>query len=448
MSLTKTRKFCGLCGCLIDNDGLSACPNDGAELKIVNDDAMIGRILSQRYKILELIGTGGMGAVYRARHMLLDRDVAVKVLRMAIGDDEPERIRRFNQEGRVISAMHHNNIIGALDFGVDDGNVFLVMEYATGRSLAEDIAKNGRMSWSRALPIFIQICEALAYAHGKDIVHRDIKPSNVMLTTDEHGKETVKLLDFGVAKILNAQNAKYVPVTKTGIVFGSPPYMSPEQCTGHGPDPRSDIYSLGCVMYETLSGRTPITGDNSLEILHKQVIATPPDFSELSPAVKLPAGLEAIIKKALEKDIDARYQSMTEVRDDLTALVDDPKYVPEKRVVSVVPESPSGIMAYKLTFGVLLTLLLLFAVISPRSPLRLNLAMVAANRGITHDADEKAMREALVSLAKKLYKDGEGKEAQELLKHVIDENKTELAPNDPAMRDMRRLEAVLNKKNK
>lgn len=452
MPATKSQRFCALCGTLVDDEGLQRCPNDGAELKGCDGDALIGRTLSQRYRVIEILGTGGMGTVYRAHHLLLDTDVAVKVLRLHVGDDEPERIRRFYQEGRVISALHHQNIIGALDFGVDDGNAFLVMEYVEGRPLSSEIERTGRLSWARAVPLFAQICDALAYAHSKGIVHRDIKPSNVMLTNDERGQETVKVLDFGVAKILNAQPTKYSPVTKTGIVFGSPPYMSPEQCTGHAPDARSDIYSLGCVMYETVSGRVPISGENSLEILHKQVIATPPRFEELKPAVQIPDGLAAIIWKALEKDIDLRYQTMSEIKDDLAALVRDPSFVPQPQPLpepqAVHSTLRSSSAPYSIALALLLCLLAVVALRSPRSPLHANLAAIVASRGLSQINDERAMREAIVSLAKNLYQDGKGKEAEELLKQVIDKNRGILPADDQALRDMQRIEAVLNKKNK
>ena len=315
---------CAYCGYVGKNDE-ALCPNDGTALKVMSQHSLVGSVLSERYKILSLLGTGGMGSVYKAKQLLLDKIVAVKVLHGSVGSDEPERARRFRQEGKVISSLSHPNIVGALDFGVENGQAFLVMDYVDGSILYDVIMKCGHLEASRAVPIFTQICDAMQYAHSKGIIHRDLKPSNVMLVDEGDGKELVKLLDFGVAKLLK-QDESAPALTKTGMVFGSPPYMSPEQCLGQQPDARSDIYSLGCVMYETLTGATPIGGQNSLEILHNQIGIMPVSFADVPRKLHVPASIESVVFKALAKKPEERCQSMAELKQDLLKASADPHF--------------------------------------------------------------------------------------------------------------------------
>ena len=315
---------CAYCG-YVGTEDVRVCPNDGTALKVMSQHSLVGSVLSERYKILSLLGTGGMGSVYKAKQLLLDKIVAVKVLHGSVGADEPDRARRFRQEGKVISSLSHPNIVGALDFGVENGQAFLVMDFVAGTVLYDVIMRRGHIAVSRAVHIFTQICDAMEYAHGKGIIHRDLKPSNVMLTKDETEQEVVKLLDFGVAKMLKHDEGAPT-LTKTGMVFGSPPYMSPEQCLGQPPDARSDIYSLGCIMYETLTGINAIAGQNSLEILHNQISSKPSPFAEIPKQLHIPESIESVVFKSLAKDPHQRYQSMAEMKKDLLKAVADNRF--------------------------------------------------------------------------------------------------------------------------
>ncbi len=465
MSETKTRKFCTVCGDLPEDDS-EVCPKDGTPLKVTDEDSLIGAVLSQRYRIDSLLGMGGMGAVYKATHIALNRIVAIKVLRIHVGDNERERIQRFNQEGRLISALQHPNIIGAMDFGVDNGKIFLVMEYVQGDCLMDVITNDGRLTSMRALDIFVQISEALAYAHSQGVIHRDIKPSNVMLTRDEQGRESVKLLDFGVAKILQPEKTQFqAPLTKTGIVFGSPPYMSPEQCLGQAPDARSDVYSLGCVMYEVLSGSLPIDGENSLEILHKQIIAVPLEFRQLSPAIPLAKGLEAIIFKALDKNVDTRYQSMDELRNDLIRFKQDHHFSPARSNRTDSSSSFNDGQAPMFAIAALTLLaVVIFIFTSPRSasqrvnsavapsPAQTQLKLSVPQTVPTNDneadepttAEEKALSKAVLSLTHMLERNGQGRQAQAKLEQVLRSERQSLPADDPALQDIRNIESGID----
>lgn len=429
-------------------------------------DRLVGTVLSERYQIESLLGSGGMGTVYKAQHLMLHRPVAVKMLQIHLGDDAHERINRFIQEGRVISSFSHPNIITAYDFGVDQGKVFLVMEYVEGASFLDVLTENKRIPWRRAVEIFIQMCDALAYAHAREIIHRDIKPSNVMLTRDDRGRDLVKIVDFGVAKVLNAGPQSHAPKTRTGVVFGSPPYMSPEQCTGHAPDFRSDIYSLGCVMYEALTGRMPINGENSLEILHKQVISIPLEFHELSPAVDVPSGLEKIVFKALEKDVENRYQTMRELKADLTNLIDDAKFVPAVPEVPTVVAQRDHRRQYIAATAAILLAVSVSTITFPKSraehadltihsapvaeviPQPSSLPLVVAPTKCPTLKDEKALSAAVLTLARMLDSSGHGKEAEAQLKELVRREQKFLPADDPALQDIKRIEMSLEKKNR
>ncbi len=307
---TSVTRECLLCG-LVLTDGSVVCPQDGSALKRLKSDPFVGMTLVDRYEILALIGTGGMGNVYRSRHKLMDRIVAIKILH-SDRISSASRFKRFQQEARMASSLSHPNIVAAFDFGITPDEIpFLVMDYIEGTSLEAVLRQKGALSSERCISIFSQACDALAHAHQKGIIHRDIKPSNIMLAQTDTSAEMVKVLDFGIAKTLPQFEHGEASLTMTGEFFGSPQYMSPEQCTGKELDARSDVYSLGCVIYESLTGRPPIVGDNLLDTIFKHSNEAPPAFKSIRPDLSVPEQLEAVVFKALEKNPENRFQSMT-----------------------------------------------------------------------------------------------------------------------------------------
>lgn len=230
-----------------------------------------GSVLLDRYEIVNEVGRGGMGVVYKARHLKMDRIVAIKVLHGHLLEDLSSK-KRFEQEVNATNSLSHSNCIMTYDCDFSpSGQPFLVMEYIEGVSLKEVLRQKGPLSVERFLEIFIQCCEGLAHAHSKGIVHRDMKPSNVMLVSGPSGGDLVKIVDFGVAKIMPRNDGTLMELTRTGDVVGSPHYMSPEQCMGAAMDWRTDIYSLGCVMYEAITGRVPLLGENPYQAMYMHI---------------------------------------------------------------------------------------------------------------------------------------------------------------------------------
>jgi serine/threonine-protein kinase len=270
-----------------------------------------------RYQVLEPLGKGGMGTVLKARHTLLDKLVAIKILNPALLSSDVSR-QRFEIEAQAGSKLAHPNLVSVFDYGfTSNGEPFLVMEYIEGVSLAHHLEKQGRLSLKELLHIFIPICKVLQYVHSTAIVHRDIKTSNIMLQTI--GTETyVKLLDFGIAKVFNESGETARHLTVTGIPYGSPLYMSPEQCQGEKVDQRSDIYSLGCVLYECFSGRAPIVGENPLQTLFKQVNELP---KPLAASTQAEAAFSVLVQNCLNKKPDERVQSAAELLRGLNTIL-------------------------------------------------------------------------------------------------------------------------------
>lgn len=325
-------KECLICG-LQSSDNIAVCPEDGSALISVKPDPYVGTSIADRFDIISLIGSGGMGNVYKARQHSIDRFVAIKILHTD-RTTKPTGLRRFQQEAKTASNLSHENIVNVFDFGVLPDNVpYLVMEYVEGQSLYE-VLKDGPLSIDRTINIFSQACDALAHAHQKGVVHRDIKPSNIMLVKTDTKYDVVKVLDFGIAKILTPHDESEPSITVTGEVFGSPHYMSPEQCTGKPFDARSDIYSLGCVVYEAITGRPPVSGENVLETIFKHSSDTPQSFAKVRPEVVIPQQLEAIVFKALEKNPENRFQSMIAFKRNLefaTSFPDEKQLPPVKK---------------------------------------------------------------------------------------------------------------------
>ncbi len=289
------------------------------------DVNLIGKVVAGHFQILSKIGEGGMSVVYKARHMLMNKEVALKMLHPHMIGREQSR-ERFRQEAQAVSQIDHANVVRIFDFGIsEDNRPFIVMDFLDGVSLGDLIKASGPLELSRAIALFIQICDALAYAHNKGVIHRDLKPSNIIILKSEQqdnddsdaNNEQAKIVDFGIAKLMPHEGTDAAALTQTGDVFGSPLYMSPEQCKGEKLDGRSDIYSMGCLMYETLTGKPPINGSNTLEILYRHMNEMPVSMKLVCPENKVPQALEAIIFKALAKEPSDRQASMRLLKNEL-----------------------------------------------------------------------------------------------------------------------------------
>lgn len=280
-------------------------------------DPITGKVLLGKYEILELLGEGGMSRVYKARQLLTKKIVAFKMLHKHLSA-KPQMLRRFQAEAQASHHLSHQHIITTYDFGITEENQpCLVMDLVEGRTLAEVIKTWGKLDPHRCIMIFIQALEALEHAHDHGVLHRDLKPSNFMLALVNDNPDFVKLVDFGIAKILPEAGINSMQLTQSGEIFGSPLYMSPEQCLGRMTDARSDIYSMGCLMYEALTGVPPLVGENMLETMHKQVSEIPAGLTGLKTDVRLARRLEEIVLKAMAKEPEARYQSARDLRIEL-----------------------------------------------------------------------------------------------------------------------------------
>ena len=277
--------------------------------QIARPDPLIGAEIAGRFTVVEKIGEGGMGAVYRARQKGMDRDVAVKALLRQMSGNESVT-RRFHLEALAVSKLRHPNTIQIFDFGeTDAGQLYIAMEYLEGLSLHECLHREGALAPKRALKIALQIAKSLREAHSKGIVHRDLKPDNVFLVTVGEEPDFVKVLDFGVAK-LREQDKSQATLTKAGAIFGTPRYMSPEQSTSAtNADHRSDLYSIGVMLFEMLTGRAPFESDNPLGLLIKHVQEPPPPFVTRRPDLVIPGLVEQLTRRLLAKRPEDRPQT-------------------------------------------------------------------------------------------------------------------------------------------
>ncbi len=271
---------------------------------------LVGRSLVGRYRLVSLLGAGGMGSVYKAHDKAMsERVIAVKVLAPHLVSDE-KQVQRFEQEARAANQLRHPNTISVLDFGRDpDGHIFMVIEYLTGETLT-GILRHGRISVGRVLYIFRQICKSLAEAHSKGIVHRDLKPDNIFVCEIYGESDFVKVIDFGIAKFLEEEGNQ---LTQAGKMFGTPRYLSPEQAQGKRLDARSDLYSLGVMLFECIAGRPPFVAEEAIAVAIKHVQEKPPRMEEVAPDVSVPREVDRIVFKLLSKRPEDRFQTAEEV---------------------------------------------------------------------------------------------------------------------------------------
>ena len=289
------------------------------EEKDVERDALLGTLLAGRYRIEELIGSGGMGAVYRAEHVHMRKAVAVKVLHKEM-TAFPEVVARFEREAVAAGRIEHPHVASASDFGqLEDGSFYLVLEFIEGRSLAKLVATEGALAAPRALRITRQIVEALQAAHGVGIVHRDLKPDNVMLVAKDDEPDFAKVLDFGIAKIKVEESVEQQALTQIGTVFGTPEYMSPEQARGELVDARADLYTVGVILYEMLAGVSPFKDDDLVVLLTRHLTAEPPPL----PAAVDPM-IQDLVLLLLRKNRDERVQTAQELLERIDVILGAP----------------------------------------------------------------------------------------------------------------------------
>src|SRR6476659_3150922 len=307
-------KACPKCGAEYP-DANTLCPADGVALE-KTDDSLLGQVLADKYRIEERLSGGGMGTVYRGTHVLMDKTVAIKVLRPALSADE-KIVARFSREARAASKISHPHALSVTDFGeAENGVVFLVMEYLDGLTLKQLIRQEGPMPLPRTVEILRQVGGALDAAHAEGVVHRDLKSDNIMLLSSS-GTDYAKVLDFGIAKIKEPEGTYDPGLTAPDLVIGTPQYMSPEQCS-QSPDidARSDVYSLGVIVYEMLIGHVPFTGESPTAIMLKHLQHPAP--SVLSERSDLPPAIGRVVARALAKAPEDRYKTVGELVEDFT----------------------------------------------------------------------------------------------------------------------------------
>jgi serine/threonine protein kinase len=284
-------------------------------------DPLLGKVLNERFRILEALGSGGMGRVYKAIQTPLDRPVALKVLNPQYGQDkDPGFQRRFFLEASVTAKLRHPNTVTVIDYGkAEDGIYYIAMEYLEGQTLSQLLTQVGPLPWPRALTIAQQIARSLREAHKIGLIHRDLKPANVMVLNQETDHDVVKVLDFGLVKSFMPDGGQFpadMSLTQAGVILGSPQYMAPEQARNIA-DPRSDVYSLGVVLYQMLLGRPPFLAEQSIDIIVKHLNEPPPAFSAIWPNHTIPPEVEALVMKCLAKRPADRFDSMDAVLDSM-----------------------------------------------------------------------------------------------------------------------------------
>ena len=297
-------RFCGACG------KATAPTESGSFQRLKEGPDMIGREIAGRYRIHSKLGEGGMGAVFKAEQISLKRTCAIKLLRPDVASSAL-LLRRFNAEAEAVAKLSHPNTVNIYDFGQDtDGTLFIAMEFVEGRSLREAIQTDAPLPLRRALSIAAQVCASLVDAHAQGIIHRDLKPDNVMLQDRGRQKDVVRVLDFGIAKLRDDNRATQNAMTQAGDMLGTPQYMAPEQIRAEQIDGRTDVYALGCMLYEMVTGRLPFEAPTIMALLSKHLIEVPPPPSLRRPDLGLPPAFDELVMTAMAKEASARPPTM------------------------------------------------------------------------------------------------------------------------------------------
>jgi serine/threonine protein kinase len=312
-------KLCPVCSTEFPYD-VKFCPNDGATLRSASPMSdLVGQVVADRYHVVKKLGEGGMGQVYLAEHVKMGRRSAIKVMNPSMVHD-PDAVARFNREASNASRITHPNVCAIYDFGeTPEGLIYLAMEYIEGEPLTDLLHREGALKVPRAVHIFRQVADALQAAHDLGIVHRDLKPDNIMLTKTRGGADMVKVVDFGIAKAVGGDESGQ-KVTKTGLVVGTPEFMSPEQLSGDKLDGRSDLYSLALVFYKMLTGQLPFEADTVQETMIKRLTDEPAKLAALRPDLPFPPGLQEVLDNALARTPVDRYQTVSKFSQDVASV--------------------------------------------------------------------------------------------------------------------------------
>ncbi|HWX42932.1 MAG TPA: serine/threonine-protein kinase, partial [Blastocatellia bacterium] len=303
------------------SDELDYCPFDGRSLTgLDQSDGLVGTLLDDKYRLDEKIGEGGMGTVYRGTHVQMEHTIAVKILHQHLASDHTA-LERFRREARAAAQIRHPNAVSVTDFGVtkDSGIAYLVMEFLEGNDLRIKINRDKQLDYYEALIIMNQVCAAVYAAHNKGIIHRDLKPDNIWLVQSDKALEMVKVLDFGIAK-LKTSSDKATSLTQHGMIVGTPYYMSPEQCRGEDLDPRSDVYSLGVILYQLLTGRVPFDGESPIAVVLKHNTEKPRPLRAYRP--DMPPEIEGVVLRALAKKKEDRQETAIQLAQEFEAALD------------------------------------------------------------------------------------------------------------------------------
>ncbi|MCC7530035.1 MAG: protein kinase [Candidatus Melainabacteria bacterium] len=344
-------KLCLICNFQTASDGQDICPRDGSSMVTVGEDPLLGLVVEGRYRIESVIGQGSAGTVYKAIQELIGREVAIKVLHDYLVSDE-EFIKRFRQEAKASSRLSHPNIITIYDFGVlpKTGRPYIAMDLLRGTPLSEMIADRGYLPMEEGIPILAQVCSALGEAHRQGVVHRDVKPENIVLVERSGQKMFPIVVDFGIARLVQ-EESDVAKITRTGTVCGSPTYMSPEQCTSSKVDHRSDIYSVGIVIYETLTGTVPFMSDELAKVMAMHLTDPPAPINKVRPDLQFPEMLERVVARCLSKCPDDRYQDMDDLASAITEAAKQTDRPNNLAVSQPLPVLQPGPLATSEDFG-------------------------------------------------------------------------------------------------